>query len=34
MSTEAIIMMIAYLTVIWGALALALRHLMAHPDED
>lgn len=34
MNTDAIIMMVIYLTVIWGALGLSLRHLFAHPDED
>ncbi|SNC71373.1 Putative methionine and alanine importer, small subunit [Kytococcus aerolatus] len=34
MSTEAIIMMVCYLAVVWGGLGLTLSHLMANPDED
>ncbi|WP_462418095.1 methionine/alanine import family NSS transporter small subunit [Kytococcus sp. Marseille-QA3725] len=34
MSTSAIVMMVLYLTAIWGALGVSLAHLMAHPDED
>lgn len=34
MSTEAIIMMVIYLTAIWGGLAVSLTHLMGNPDEE
>lgn len=33
MSTEALLMMICYLGVIWGGWVLALLHLRKHPDD-
>ncbi|MFC0359004.1 MULTISPECIES: methionine/alanine import family NSS transporter small subunit [Kytococcus] len=34
MSTEAIVMMVVYLGVIWGGLGVSLAHLLANPDEE
>jgi hypothetical protein len=32
MSTEAIIMMIAAIVVVWGGLGFAVAHLLRHPE--
>lgn len=32
MDTSAIIMMVLFLLVIWGGLALSIRHFVRHPD--
>lgn len=34
MSGIAILMMILFLVVIWGGLALSIIHLNKHPDEE
>lgn len=33
MATSAVIMMVLFLTTIWGGLALSIWHLTRHPDE-
>lgn len=32
MDTPAIIMMVLFLLVIWGGLALSIMHFLTHPD--
>lgn len=32
MDTSAIIMMVLFLLVIWGGLALSIKHFLTHPD--
>lgn len=32
MDTPAIIMMVLFLLVIWGGLALSIKHFLTHPD--
>lgn len=34
MSSQAIVMMVCFLLIIWGGLAAALVHLSRHPDEE
>lgn len=34
MSTEAIVMMIIAIALVWGGLAAASVHLVRHPDES
>ncbi|APT91112.1 amino acid transporter [Corynebacterium sphenisci DSM 44792] len=34
MSGIAIVMMALFILIIWGGLALAIAHLMRHPDES
>ncbi|HJC28171.1 MAG TPA: methionine/alanine import family NSS transporter small subunit [Candidatus Dietzia intestinipullorum] len=33
MDAPAIIMMVLFLLVIWGGLALSIRHFLTHPDD-
>lgn len=33
MDTAAIIMMVLFLLVIWGGLALSIGHFVSHPDD-
>ena len=33
MDTSAIIMMVLFLLVIWGGLALSIAHFVRHPDD-
>lgn len=33
MSTAAIIMMVLFLLVIWGGMALSIAHFVRHPDD-
>lgn len=33
MGTSAIIMMVLFLLVIWGGMALSIRHFVTHPDD-
>lgn len=34
MNTSAIVMMVISIVFLWGGLALAVLHLMKHPEED